>query len=415
MVYTFKAGVKAEELDAFVEKHPFCSLMQSSKWAKVKDEWNSKILGVKIDGELQAAALVLIKRLPMGMCMMYIPRGPVMDYSSKKLARFFIGRIRQWAKDNRCLFIKLDPGIVYREFFLEDDERTVKKEAEEAIETLKSAGCVHLGFTTDMDDTIQPRFHAAVKQCENYMDTLPKHTKRHVKTAQKKHISVEAYGPEKLPEFARLMKLTEERKQIYLRTEEYFQRLMDIFGEQAKLFLAKIDIAKLLEDSRKRVEKLDKDIAKCKEGQEGKRKTFTQERDTLIQDMENLEAYRREDGDSPYIAGALCVYFGDTCEMLYMGMDGKYQKFHGAFLSHIGPIQYAQEQGIRWCNMGGLEGTLDGGLTQFKSNFHPTIREYIGEFDIIIRPRLYKIATAVMKWRKQRLVKKDGETPHEHV
>lgn len=41
--------------------------------------------------------------------------------------------------------------------------------------------------------------------------------------------------------------------------------------------------------------------------------------------------------------------------------------------------------------MGGVEGTLDDGLTKFKDNFNPTINEFIGEFDIPIYPFMYRL------------------------
>lgn len=45
-------------------------------------------------------------------------------------------------------------------------------------------------------------------------------------------------------------------------------------------------------------------------------------------------------------------------------------------------FKWAFERGCSWSNMGGVEGSLDDGLTKFKDNFNPTINEFIGEFDI---------------------------------
>ena len=41
--------------------------------------------------------------------------------------------------------------------------------------------------------------------------------------------------------------------------------------------------------------------------------------------------------------------------------------------------------------MGGVEGSLDDGLTKFKDNFNPTINELIGEFDIPVYPFMYRL------------------------
>ena len=45
-MYTFKIGIPAEVHDTFVKNHPLCNLLQSSSWAKVKDNWGSEIVGV---------------------------------------------------------------------------------------------------------------------------------------------------------------------------------------------------------------------------------------------------------------------------------------------------------------------------------------------------------------------------------
>ena len=47
--------------------------------------------------------------------------------------------------------------------------------------------------------------------------------------------------------------------------------------------------------------------------------------------------------------------------------------------------------------MGGVEGTLDDGLTKFKDNFNPTINEFIGEFDIPIYPFMYRLTQKAYK------------------
>lgn len=38
---------------------------------------------------LAVSALILIRRLPLGLCMMYIPRGPIMDLTDEEMTRSF--------------------------------------------------------------------------------------------------------------------------------------------------------------------------------------------------------------------------------------------------------------------------------------------------------------------------------------
>lgn len=50
--------------------------------------------------------------------------------------------------------------------------------------------------------------------------------------------------------------------------------------------------------------------------------------------------------------------------------------------------------------MGGVEGTLDDGLTRFKSHFSPVIEEFIGEFTLPVSS-LYGLANMLYIFRKR--------------
>lgn len=72
-MYSFVSDILGEEHDLFVKNHPLCNLLQSSKWADVKNNWAHAIVGLRENGMLAASALVLIKKMPAGLCAMYIP------------------------------------------------------------------------------------------------------------------------------------------------------------------------------------------------------------------------------------------------------------------------------------------------------------------------------------------------------
>ena len=102
------------------------------------------------------------------------------------------------------------------------------------------------------------------------------------------------------------------------------------------------------------------------------------------------------------IAGILSVNYGKTCEMLYAGMDERFKQFMPQYKEYVENFKWAFEKGCTMASMGGVEGTLDDGLTKFKDNFAPTINEFIGEFDIPVNRLLYypsKIAYNRMKER----------------
>ncbi|WP_212752066.1 peptidoglycan bridge formation glycyltransferase FemA/FemB family protein [Streptococcus suis] len=106
------------------------------------------------------------------------------------------------------------------------------------------------------------------------------------------------------------------------------------------------------------------------------------------------------------LAGTLTVDFGGTSENLYAGMDDAYKHYQPALLVWFENAKYAFDRGATWQNLGGVEPTLDGGLYQFKSKLNPVIEEYIGEFDLIVSPILYKIFQVLLEIRKKLRKKK---------
>src|SRR5574341_2272104 len=110
----FNTNVAAAAHDEFVKKSPLNHLLQSSTWAKVKDNWESQIVGVTNEsGELIASALVLIKKLPFGFTMVYTPRGPVMDYRDSALVTFFFFFLKKFSKQKLSFFIKFYACVLY--------------------------------------------------------------------------------------------------------------------------------------------------------------------------------------------------------------------------------------------------------------------------------------------------------------
>ena len=114
-MFSYKIGISAQEHDDFVAAHPQANLLQSAAWAQIKDNWGNERLGFYKDDHLVAAASVLIKPLPLGMTMLYIPRGPIMDYSDKELLTFVLASLKKFAKEKKALFVKFDPSLFLAE------------------------------------------------------------------------------------------------------------------------------------------------------------------------------------------------------------------------------------------------------------------------------------------------------------
>ena len=110
-MYTYKIGISAQEHDDFVKQSSQTNLLQSASWAKVKDNWDNERIGFYKNNQLVASASILIKPLPLSMTMLYIPRGPIMDYQDQELLHFVLTSLKKFAKTKKALFIKFDPSL----------------------------------------------------------------------------------------------------------------------------------------------------------------------------------------------------------------------------------------------------------------------------------------------------------------
>ena len=241
-MYQFIDSVDPREHDAFVKAHPLCDLLQSSAWTKVKSNWDHQIVGLRKRSRLATSALILIRRLPLGLCMMYIPRGPIMDLTDEEMTRSFFQALKAWAKKQRCIFIKMDPAVLLRSYPYGTPQPEEDPAALRCIENMKQAGAIHHGFPLMISDSVQPRFSMGVEACDDLDAQLPQSTIRSRNVAIRKQVKVAEASIEELPLFAEVMHSTENRKHIHLRDEEYFNRLMRAYKEHAHLFLARIDV-----------------------------------------------------------------------------------------------------------------------------------------------------------------------------
>ena len=97
-MYHYQLGISTTEHDEFVIQSNQTNLLQSSSWAKIKDNWGNERVGFYQENQLVAVASVLIQPLPLGFSMLYIPRGPIMDYQNKELVSFVIQSLKKYCQ-----------------------------------------------------------------------------------------------------------------------------------------------------------------------------------------------------------------------------------------------------------------------------------------------------------------------------
>mgnify|MGYP000648894445 FL=1 len=398
-MYRYQLGIPLSEYDDFVKEHPMVNLLQSSAWEKVKSDWNHERLGVYEGEKLLAVASILIKSLPLGYKMFYIPRGPILDYRDTEVLKFVLQSIKSYARSKKAIFVTFDPSICQSQHLVNQD-KTEYPENLVLVETLGQLGVKWSGQTAEMDDTIQPRIQAKIYKENFEEDKLSKSTKQAIRTARNKGLEVQYGGLELLDSFSELMKKTEKRKDIHLRNEVYYKKLLDNFKEDSYITLTSLDVSKRLRELEEQLEKNRVVAEKFSDATKpSKVQENIKEKERLEEERDFLQGYMNEGKSNIPLAATLSLEFGNTSVNLYAGMDDIFKRYNAPILTWYETARYAFERGMVWQNLGGVENHLDGGLYRFKANFNPTIEEYLGEFTMPTHP-LYPLLRLALNFRK---------------
>ena len=378
----FLTDINNEKYTEFIKSHKHGNMMQAIEWSAIKNTWGAVRVAVSDDEDnIIAAAQVLTRK-----GLWYVPRGPILDYNNKELLGFFLTNLKKFAKTKQAKLVKLDIPIAVKDEKLANfKDVDVDRSNDELIKTFKSYGYNHKGFSLDMSSTIQPRFNTVTKLEQPVPDLFSKDTRRLIRDADKKFVEVRRCGKENLDDFLFALACTEKRKNISLRGREYFENLLDTFGDNALLYISYINVEKALKECHNRKENLEKEIEELGEKSPKKKRTLEEQvagTDKLIALFNGLEI--EDKSKDQVISAAITIAYGNHAEIIYAGMNEDFAKLPAQYKVFSDTMKKAQEMGISEVSMGGIEGRLNDSLLGFKSKFSPNIVEYYGEFDLVI-------------------------------
>ena len=378
----FLTDINNEKYTEFIKSHKHGNMMQAIEWSAIKNTWGAVRVAVSDDEDnIIAAAQVLTRK-----GLWYVPRGPILDYNNKELLGFFLTNLKKFAKTKQAKLVKLDIPIAVKDEKLANfKDVDVDRSNDELIKTFKSYGYNHKGFSLNMSSTIQPRFNTVTKLEKPVPDLFSKDTRRLIRDADKKFVEVRRCGKENLDDFLFALACTEKRKNISLRGREYFENLLDTFGDNALLYISYINVEKALKECHNRKENLEKEIEELGEKSPKKKRTLEEQvagTDKLIALFNGLEI--EDKSKDQVISAAITIAYGNHAEIIYAGMNEDFAKLPAQYKVFSDTMKKAQEMGISEVSMGGIEGSLNDSLLGFKSKFSPNIVEYYGEFDLVI-------------------------------
>ncbi len=408
--------LEKQEFIDFCNNNPQALFFQSPYWIEIKEQngWSGKILGVKEDGKIVVATVLLFKSIKGIIKFAYAPRGFLMDYDNFALLAQFTKEIKDYLKKENVAFLKINPYIDYQ---LRDINGNVIEGTKKDVlmEFLDSLGYKHYGFYVDMDEKkdLEPRWISVLdikdKTIDELFKTFRSGTKWGINNSKKNFITLIEADESNLIEFKNLMKHTAERREFVDRPLSYYQEMFKVLNREnaVKVLLAEVNLKELLDFTKARFDKNATRLTVI-EGNPKKINEYNEiksEQESIAKKIETLTADVNEYGEKKIIAGGWYMLYGKEVVYLFGASYKPFMKYNSQYLLQYEMIKFATENGYDKFNFYGIDGNFSEvsknyGLFDFKRGFNADVHELIGEFDLIINKTQFALYELIFKGYK---------------
>jgi len=199
-------------------------LLQTSQWGDFKAQtgWDMARVAVGDDKGIVAGALILLRRLPLGQRLAYIPRGPVGPWWEDGVKEPLLAAIHNEARRRGAFMLKVEPEL---------------PDGAAEIAALTDAG-----FQLS-EQPVQPRSTVWVDLAGSEDEILARMKSKfryNIRLASRKNICVREGTPEDVPAFSQLMDETSRRDGFAVHGAGYYGKVFEQFDSigACKLLLA---------------------------------------------------------------------------------------------------------------------------------------------------------------------------------
>ena len=237
---------RQDEWDSALGSLPEPHILQSWVWGEVKAKygWNAERWIWEENGRAAAAAQILERRWPAGLAwpswrVLYVPRGPILDWSNPALASRVLSDLASLARDRQAIFLKIDPELPLTLSDSADGElepSAVGARVQDSLrrsnwipslEQVQFRSTLRLGLESDEDELL-----ARMKSKTRY----------NIRLAVRKGVSVRSGSESDFDDLYAMYNETSTRDGFVIRPRAYY---LDAWGTplragRAKIFLAEV-------------------------------------------------------------------------------------------------------------------------------------------------------------------------------
>jgi lipid II:glycine glycyltransferase (peptidoglycan interpeptide bridge formation enzyme) len=350
----------------FLKNYQTFSFLQLPCWAEVKSGWKSKSVGWFDERKLVCVGLILIRNIPKTKwSLFYLPEGPVLDPDCAKNVVDWLTPLRDFAKESGAFNLKLGPQVtintwsastiksvisdnIYRQFKDVDPDR-VNPFGNEIGTKLRNLGGKQIETDGEGFGDVQPRFVFAIdvqdKSDEELLASFSQEWRRNIKKAEKSEVKVRQASFGDLETFHTLYKETAKRDKFTPRPLNYFKQMWKSLNENSN----------------------------------------------------NLAEMRLYIAEQENICHAACLWVrvGKHVWYTYGASSTSGRELRPSNAIQWQMMRDARDAGASIYDMRGIAATLNEksplfGLLRFKIGTGGKVIQYVGEWDFVLKPLIYK-------------------------
>ena len=389
-----------KEFQEFSKESPLRNFMETIEIGNLRkaNEWTINYLGLKENGKIVGATLLLSKKRHFNKYEFYALRGPLLDYNDKKLVNTFLSELKKYVKKHNGYCLRLDPYLPLRRFDGKNNELSLNYAPNITLNVLNS-----LGFKkTEQEEQVSSMYVLNLKdKSENdILKEMKANTRNCIRKTIKNGIEVVELQKEELQEFYDVMIETGKRKGFDVRNISYYENMYDIFSKngEIKYLVTRLNLDKyveLLENEIKENETKKQKLS-ASSCNDGKRKEF----ETTIESLKkriNIAKEQKKEANKSVITLAGSMFVMTRPEIVYLssGNYEKYMMYNSQYLIQWEMIKYAIANGYERYNFYGTPITSKKdkayGIYEFKAGFNGFMEQLIGEYVVATSPVYYLI------------------------
>ena len=217
--------ISGDQWNDTIRHLPNTHVLQSWEWGQFKavtgwqplpQVWRDE------QGQVRAAALVLKRSMPGGFSVLYVPRGPLVDWSDPEWSRRVVADLQSLAKRQGAIFIKIDPELVLGEGVPDTDTDRPNLEGERMLAEMQAQGWRVSQEQVQFRNTVWLDLTGSE---EDWLARMKQKARYNLRLAQRKGVTVRPAREDELPLLYHMYAETSVRDGFVIREEAYYLKL----------------------------------------------------------------------------------------------------------------------------------------------------------------------------------------------